>query len=190
MTLTENDHVYAVCDPTNKTLAPVREMVQSCIQCGTCTGSCPNAFAMDHTPRQLWRMVMMGQKDEIFHSKTFELCSSCYSCTLRCPRGLPLTDAMHQLKLIAIRDHISEYKEHNLFYKSFLDSINRYGRVHEMNMMTQYFISLTNPIAMLKYAPLGLKLIARRKIALHLRSKNDRPLDAIFKKVKEVEAIA
>ena len=188
MTLLEIEQEYAECDPTNETLAPVREMIQSCIQCGTCTGSCPNAFAMDHTPRQLWRMVMMGQKEEIFHSKTFELCSSCYSCTLRCPRGLPLTDAMHQLKLIAIRDNITEYKENNLFYKSFLGSIIRHGRVNEMNMMTQYFISMTNPIAMLKYAPLGLKLMAKRKIALHLGSKNDRPLDAIFKKVEEVEA--
>jgi len=143
---------------------------------------------MDHTPRELWRMVMMGQKDEIFHSQTFELCSSCYSCTLRCPRGLPLTDAMHQLKLIAVRDNLPEYKEHNLFYKSFLDSIHRHGRVKEMNMMTQYFLALTNPIAVLKYASLGLKLMSKRKLALHLGSKNDRPLDAIFKKVEEVEA--
>jgi len=28
----------------------VKEMVQACIQCGTCTASCPNAFAMDHPP--------------------------------------------------------------------------------------------------------------------------------------------
>jgi len=49
-------------------LAPVKEMVRACIQCGTCTGSCPNAFAMDYTPRHLWRMVLMGLKEEIFIS--------------------------------------------------------------------------------------------------------------------------
>ena len=42
-------------------LAAVREMVQACIQCGTCTGSCPNEFAMDVTPRRLWRLVLTGR---------------------------------------------------------------------------------------------------------------------------------
>ena len=45
-------------------LASVKEMVRACIQCGTCTGSCPNAFAMDYTPRHLWRMVLMGLKED------------------------------------------------------------------------------------------------------------------------------
>ena len=42
-------------------LAAVGDMVKACIQCGTCTASCPNAFAMDLTPRQLWRMVSLGK---------------------------------------------------------------------------------------------------------------------------------
>ena len=75
-------------------LARLRGMLQACIQCGTCTGSCPNAFAMDPTPRRMWRMLLMGREDDIFDSKTFYLCSACYSCTLRCPRGLELTAAM------------------------------------------------------------------------------------------------
>ncbi len=52
-------------------LAPVQEMLRACIQCGTCTGSCPNEFAMDHTPRKLWRMVLTDQAEEIFQTKTF-----------------------------------------------------------------------------------------------------------------------
>ena len=68
-----------------KQLADVREMVQACIQCGTCTASCPNEFAMDLTPRRLWRMVLMDRTEAIFSSKTFILCSNCYTCTLRCP---------------------------------------------------------------------------------------------------------
>ena len=58
-------------DSSSSVLESVKDMVQSCIQCGTCTGSCPNSFAMDISPRKLWRMVMLGQKDEIFKSKTF-----------------------------------------------------------------------------------------------------------------------
>ena len=84
-------------------LGRVREMVSACMQCGSCTGSCPNEFAMDYTPRRIWRMVLMGEVDDIFKSKTFTLCSNCYMCTLRCPRGLPLTDAMSALKQIAFQ---------------------------------------------------------------------------------------
>ena len=62
-------------------LSLVKDMVQSCVQCGTCTGSCPNAFAMDLTPRHLWRLALMGKTDEIFQSKTFDRCSACYYCT-------------------------------------------------------------------------------------------------------------
>ncbi|MCP4680860.1 MAG: heterodisulfide reductase, partial [Desulfobacterales bacterium] len=47
-------------------LQPVQDMVNACIQCGTCTGSCPNAFAMDSTPRKMWRMVLSGRADDIF----------------------------------------------------------------------------------------------------------------------------
>ena len=98
--------VHDVADP----MVAIREKLRACMQCGTCTGSCANAFAMDYTPRQLWRMVQLGLTDELFNSKTFSLCSSCYYCTLRCPRGLPLTEAIHGLKQLAVARGISEKK--------------------------------------------------------------------------------
>ena len=113
-------------------LQAVGEMVRTCIQCGTCSGSCPNEFAMDYTPRRLWRMVLLGLKDEIFQSKTFALCSSCYCCALRCPRGLPLTEAMEALKQMAARENLRQYRHYVQFYKSFLQSVRRHGRVNEM----------------------------------------------------------
>jgi len=168
-------------------LARIQEMIRPCIQCGTCTGSCPNEFAMDHTPRQLWRLVLLGQKDEIFHSKTFTLCSDCYTCTLRCPRGLPLTEAMDALKEIAARDNLVEYKQSTLFYKNFIKSVRRHGRVREMEFMTTYFSALKNPLAPFRFASLGIKLMRKRKISLHFPSKGRRPLEAIFQKVAELE---
>jgi heterodisulfide reductase subunit C len=174
----------AASDP----LARVQEMIRSCIQCGTCTGSCPNEFAMDHTPRQLWRLVLMGQRDEIFHSKTFSLCSDCYTCTLRCPRGLALTEAMDALKEIAARDNLVEYKQSTLFYKNFIKSVRRHGRVREMEFMTTYFGSLKNPLVPFRFASLGIKLVTKRKIALQFPAKGRRPLETIFKMVEELES--
>jgi heterodisulfide reductase subunit C2 len=170
-------------------LSKIQEMVHTCIQCGTCTGSCPNAQSMDYTPRQLWRMVLMGHKDLIYNSKTFALCSSCYYCTLRCPRGLSLTEAMSALKQLAARENLESYKQSSRFYESFLESVRRHGRVHEMEMMNLYFIAMRNPLIPLKYAGLGMKLIRKGKISLRLPPKGIGALDKIFRKVQELEDI-
>jgi heterodisulfide reductase subunit C len=172
----------------SEAVARIQEMIRPCIQCGTCTGSCPNAFAMDHTPRQLWRLVLLGRKEEIFGSQTFSLCSDCYSCTLRCPRGLPLTEAMDALKQIAAAENLIEHKRSILFYKNFMRSVRRHGRVREMEFMTHYFAALNNPLAPFRFASLGIKLMRKRKISLQLPSKGQRPLEAIFQKVEELES--
>ena len=79
------------------------EQLLSCIQCGTCSASCPTAFAMDYTPRQLWQMVRLGMKEDVLSSRTFWLCTTCKSCQVRCPRGIPITDTMIALKEYAMR---------------------------------------------------------------------------------------
>lgn len=183
----ETETATAVDVPLPDPLAPIQEMVQTCIQCGTCTGSCPNAFAMDQTPRQLWRMVLMGQKDVIFQSKTFALCSSCYYCTIRCPRGLLLTEAMGALKQIASRENLAKYRQSSLFYKSFIKSVRNHGRVREMEFMTLYFTSMKNPFVPFRFAPLGMRLMLKKKISLQIPSKGKRPLEAIFRKIEELE---
>ncbi len=168
-------------------LAKVRKMVQACIQCGTCSGSCPNEFAMDATPRRLWRLVLMDREDEIFKTRTFTLCSSCYYCTLRCPRGLPLTDAMAALKQMAARRSLRPYRKSTLFYQSFMHSVRRHGRVREMEFMSLYFAKLKHPLLPLRFAPLGLKLMRKGKVPLQLPSKGSGKLAAIFKKVEQME---
>jgi heterodisulfide reductase subunit C2 len=168
-------------------LEPVREMVQSCIQCGTCTGSCPNAFAMDLTPRHLWRLVLLDQREAVFQSRTFTLCSACYFCTLRCPRGLHLTEAMHLLKQAASRDRIKRYRPVTAFYRHFMESVRRHGRVNELEFMTLYFAEMRNPMLPLRYSGLGLRLVGKGKLSLRWPLQRKRPLEAIFRKAAELE---
>ncbi len=168
-------------------LASVREMVQACIQCGTCSGSCPNTFAMDFTPRRLWRLVLMGQEKEIYSSRTFTLCSACYYCTLRCPRGLPLTEAMAELKQIAARKGVVKHRQSSLFYRNFLKSVRRHGKVREMEFMTLYFAAMKNPLLPFRFASLGVRLMGRGKVHIQIPSRGNGKLDAIFRKVEELE---
>jgi len=178
--------VESVPEPAVDPLAPVRDMVSACIQCGTCTGSCPNAFAMDLTPRQLWYNVLRGEKETIFHSKTFSLCSVCYYCTLRCPRGLPLTEAMSVLKQISVKENPALYKMGIRFYQNFLESVRRHGRVREMEFMTLFFLSMLNPFLPLKFTGLGIRLMAKGKVSPEI-PKGGSALEALFRKVEELE---
>ena len=172
------------------TLSAVQSKVQACMQCGTCTGSCPNAFAMDLTPRHMWRLVLMGDKEVIFKSKTFALCSSCYMCTLRCPRGLPLTEAMAGLKRIAAREKIGKYRDGTYFYQSFIESVRYHGRVREMAFMSAYFMKMGNPFLPLRFSGLGLRLMGKGKVSIQNPfSKGKGVLDPIFKKVEELEGL-
>ena len=168
-------------------LESLQEMIRACIQCGTCTGSCPNAFAMDCTPRRLWRLVMLGQVEAIFQTQTFTLCSACYLCTLRCPRGLPLTEAMHALKQMAARKGFKRYRSSTAFYRNFIESVRRHGRVNEFEFMAFYFAEMKNPLLPLRYTPLGLRLLAKGKVSPKLPLRRLRPLETIFRGVATME---
>ena len=67
---------------------PGGDQILKCIQCGTCTGSCPMAPAMDYGPRKLLAMAKGGDFHEVFDANTYWICASCYFCTVRCPRGI------------------------------------------------------------------------------------------------------
>lgn len=84
------------------------EKLGTCLQCGTCSSSCPTYFAMDVPPRKLWRMVSYGMKEEISKLSTFWLCTACNSCTIRCPRGIQVSESMRQVREWVIRDDLQE----------------------------------------------------------------------------------
>jgi len=84
------------------------EIVTMCEQCGTCSGGCPMVGEMDVTPSQLMRLAQLGVRD-VLDSKTIWVCASCYTCTVRCPRGLDVSkvaEAMRQIILRQAIDHI------------------------------------------------------------------------------------
>jgi heterodisulfide reductase subunit C len=168
-------------------LTPAGKMIRTCIQCGTCTASCPAAAAMDVSPRQMWHMVQLGLVDQVLHSKTMWLCSVCYQCHVRCPRGIPLTETIAKLKQLAIQSRVQEYKESTAFYRTFSDVMRRYGRMREMEFMARYFLS-TNPFVALGYTGMGLALFRRGKIRPELpQLRGEGRLDRLFKRVAELE---
>ena len=178
LTTAESQHV---------SLDAVRTMVSACIQCGTCTASCPNALEMDLTPRKMWRLVILGRLAEVMASRTFILCSDCYTCTLRCPRGLPLTTAMEALKGIAFARREARHRSSRLFYETFMQTVRRYGRIRELAFMTRYFTAMKNPMAPLRFAPLGMKLMGKGKVEMGSGKSGETPLHALFDRVAALD---
>jgi heterodisulfide reductase subunit D len=74
----------------------------TCFQCGTCSASCPAADLMDYSPRQIWQMMRLGLREEVMSSRTFWLCTQCYACQVRCPRGISIAETMRRLREWAV----------------------------------------------------------------------------------------
>ena len=162
------------------------DLFRFCYQCGLCSAVCPTSYAMPHTPRQIAHMLQMRLEEEALESKTHWFCTSCYSCTSRCPRGVLLTDMMAGLKRLDLaRDKNGDKSPR--FYRAFMDTIRRHGRLHEVELIRRYIGGDVPELQ--RQARLGLTLWARGKISRHGGDVEDRKsLEAMFRKAEQMSA--
>jgi heterodisulfide reductase subunit C len=146
------------------------DQLQSCIQCGTCSGTCPLTIYMDFSPRQVMALVRADFKNEVLRSKTVWLCASCYACTVECPRKIRITDIMYALKQRAIKEGI--YPRHfpiPILAKEFSQMVRQKGRITETLLVMRLFLK-ANWRAVFSSWRLGLGLIRTgRFVARHER---------------------
>jgi len=145
---------------------------------------------MDYTPRQLWRLIQLGLKEEVLTSNSFWLCTACYLCTLRCLRGIACTETMSTLKRMAVSMGMEKLSSSARFYEAFRDTVRRHGRLHEVELMTTFF-GRAKRLGAMGYTRLGFTLWRKGKVSLDASAVNIRGLDqieAIYRKVEELEA--
>ncbi|MCP2520226.1 4Fe-4S dicluster domain-containing protein [Candidatus Aminicenantes bacterium AC-335-B20] len=162
------------------------EEIERCIQCGTCSSSCPMAVYMDYPPRKIMAMVKEGFKDEALRSFTIWLCSSCYTCTVRCPAQIKITDVMYALKRKAIEDGVYPARfSIPVLDKEMTKIIQSTGRNWEIGVVVKLYLK-TNPFGLLKMAPIGLKLIKTGRMSFKKESiKNKKQLRKLLNLMKE-----
>ncbi len=155
---------------------PGGEKIPTCMQCGICAGSCPVSHEMDYTPRELVRMIQLGLKKEVLNSNTIWICTTCFSCSVRCPRGIHPTELMETLKPIAMAEGIRN--KNAKFDNVFSEVIKKNGRASEFLLISKYSLS---ELGMIKQAPFGYSLFSKGKLPLSIDKMEDtRELDAIF----------
>ncbi|MDI9437523.1 MAG: CoB--CoM heterodisulfide reductase subunit C [Euryarchaeota archaeon] len=92
----ENKITRADIDPRFKeeVMEAGAESVAICFQCGTCTGACPSGRRTPYRIRQLVRRAVMGLKNDVISDDSIWMCTTCYECQERCPRGIKIVDVV------------------------------------------------------------------------------------------------
>jgi heterodisulfide reductase subunit C len=145
--------------PARVMAKPGGEKLMQCIQCGTCSGVCPLSNYMDHTPRQIIYLAREGFRDDVLASRTVWLCSSCYACTVECPRQIKITDIMYAVKRLAIEE--GRYPRHfpiPVLAREFFNMVRAKGRTNETRLALRLFLK-TSPLQLLGTWKLGLNLM-------------------------------
>ncbi len=171
---------------TIKTLSHCEE-IDRCIQCGTCSSSCPDAAYMDYTPRKIIALTKGGFEETVLKSFTPWLCASCYNCQVRCPSKIKITDVMYAIKRKAIQENVYPSRfSIPVMYKEMHKILTKNGRSSELWLMLNLYLKTLNPFGLLKMAPLGLKLMKTGRMSLKKESiKNKKQLKNLLKAVKE-----
>lgn len=72
-----------------------------CVQCGTCSASCPSGRITAFKTRRVIRSVILGLND-VLQSEDLWLCTTCYTCLERCPREVEIVPIIIGLRNMAV----------------------------------------------------------------------------------------
>ena len=145
-----------------KVLDLAGQEVLTCIQCGTCSASCPTANLMSPSIRKLIKLCLDGKKEAALHNDTLWLCTSCLLCTVRCPRGIRPKAVVSALKDLAEREGVPG--KDPAYEQLFLKQIKDFGRISELPLTGEFLLIF--PQGMVQSMQMGLELAPKGKISL------------------------
>jgi heterodisulfide reductase subunit C len=156
--------------------------VRRCYYCLRCSAGCPAAYAMDFTPAQILRLVQLGQKESLLHSSAIWLCIGCETCGSRCPNEIHAGAVIDALRQVALAEKVPA-AERSVFklHEAFLNSIRRFGRLHELSMILEHKLTSRD---LLSNLDMGIDMFLKGKI--HPLPKRIQGMDQV-KKLFEME---
>jgi quinone-modifying oxidoreductase, subunit QmoC len=167
---------------------PGGEKINECIQCGVCSGSCPTVEWWEYPPRKIIAMIRAGKRDKVLSSTSAFNCVTCYSCTVRCPRGIHPSQLIHAVEAIAERAGYKPKTPTLTLHRGLRDSMKR-GRLWEFALAMRFYIK-TNVFEGMKMLPLAWDLFSRGLMPVlppKRSKKGSNEVTAIMKKVAEIQ---
>lgn len=110
-----------------------------CLQCRKCSSGCPVGKLAKTRPSEVMRRLHLKAGSELLESDLVWMCVSCETCTARCPMGIDVAAVMDALRKLAVERGASKQKGNvQLFNKSFLKTVELFGRTYDIGMIAAY----------------------------------------------------
>jgi heterodisulfide reductase subunit C2 len=168
--------------------------VADCYQCTKCSSGCPLTFAMDFLPHEIIRLAGLGQTELALNSNTIWVCSSCETCTTRCPNDIDIAGVMDYFREKAAKSGRAVAQKNVLaFHRSFLDDVRLSGgRLNEFLLMNIFMlksgqgISKIKDMSIVEDLKLGIKMFKKGRLSLKppQKLKDTAVVKEIFRKAK------
>ena len=76
----------------------VGEIFKACMQCGTCTSTCPAVSIKSYSPRSILRNISIHRASDINVDTAAWDCVSCNHCVEQCPRGIGILELIKSVR--------------------------------------------------------------------------------------------
>jgi heterodisulfide reductase subunit C len=91
---------------------------------------------MTEPPNRVIRLLQLGLYDRALAQNSYWVCSSCETCTARCPRTVEIKELMEMLRHDAFRRGISSGERPvPAFHRAFLKTVEWFGRLYEPGLI-------------------------------------------------------
>jgi heterodisulfide reductase subunit C len=111
----------------------------SCYQCAKCSSGCPVASRGDLKPHELVRLVQTNQRQPVLSSRFIWECTSCHTCTTRCPQKVDVAGMIDALRgMSRAARAVAPSTAVPVFNEVFLDAVRERGRIFELGLMIQF----------------------------------------------------
>ena len=107
--------------------------VTRCFQCSKCSSGCPVAARSDLKPHEVVRLIQFDQREDALASRFIWECTSCQTCTTRCPQKVDIAALNDELRILS-----RAAGRVPVFNEAFLSSVRSRGRVYELGLMVAY----------------------------------------------------
>ncbi|MBI4416656.1 MAG: 4Fe-4S dicluster domain-containing protein [Euryarchaeota archaeon] len=109
---------------------PGGEALATCIQCNTCTSSCPvEALEPEFNIRRLIARIKLGLREDVLSDEALWACARCFACVARCPKHVRPGDIVEAVRHIALGEEREGPGPRHA--RAFVESIRDGGRIHE-----------------------------------------------------------